>query len=78
MRPVQSRRGSMVESVVNVAIGFLVAVLTQVAVFPAFGIHIPLSSNLGIAAVFTAISIVRSYCVRRIFEAGWRLPGRWF
>ena len=64
----QSRRGSMIESVVNVAIGYIVAVASQVAIFPLFGIHIPLSDNLLLGLFFTVVSIVRSYALRRVFN----------
>lgn len=64
----QSKRQSLIESFVNVAIGYGVALLSQIVVFPLFGIRIPLSSNLAIGAVFTVISIARSYVVRRIFN----------
>lgn len=59
----------MIESCANVAIGYGVAVASQVAIFPLFGIHVPFHSNLGIGAWFTAISLVRSYILRRAFNA---------
>lgn len=64
----QSRMLSALESVANVAVGYGVALLSQLAVFPLFGIHIPFSSNLAIGAWFTAISLVRSYVLRRWFN----------
>lgn len=64
----QSRRMSMLESFINVAIGYGIAVLAQMAIFPLFGIHVPLHDNLMIGALFTAISIVRSYFLRRLFN----------
>lgn len=64
----QSRRMSLVESVANVAIGYGVAIASQVAVFPLFGIQVSLADNLAIGAFFTVISIVRSYLVRRLFN----------
>jgi len=64
----QSRVESLVESVANVAVGYGVALLSQLAVFPMFGIHVPLSSNLAIGAWFTIISLVRSYVLRRWFN----------
>ena len=64
----QTRRFSFLESLVNVGIGYGVAVLTQVVVFPLFGIRVPLRDNLVIGAVFTVISVVRSYTVRRVFN----------
>ena len=65
----QSRAMSGAESVANVAIGYGVAVASQLVIFPLFGVHLPLSDNLLIGAWFTAISLVRSYAVRRLFNA---------
>ena len=64
----QSRRMSLIEALSNVAIGYGVAVLTQIAVFPLFGLHVSLSDNLLIGTLFTLVSVTRSYAVRRIFE----------
>ena len=64
----QSRRASAVEAVANVAIGYSVAVLVQIAVFPLFGLHPGLGDNLAIGAVFTVVSLLRSYAVRRMFN----------
>ena len=58
----------MVEAVANVAVGYGIAVATQVAVFPVFGLHVSLADNLLMGAIFTVVSIVRSYSLRRIFE----------
>ena len=65
----QTRLGSLVESMMNIAIGYVVAILSQLVIFPFFGIHIPLSDNLLIGLWFTAISLVRSYIIRRWFNA---------
>lgn len=64
----QSRKHSALEAVFNVVIGYLVAVLAQIAIFPVFGLYVPLSDNLLIGAFFTVVSLVRSYCVRRLFN----------
>lgn len=64
----QTRLGSFIESLVNVLIGYGVAIVSQILIFPWFGIHIPLSDNLLIGFWFTVISIVRSYVVRRAFN----------
>lgn len=64
----QSRGMSFVESCANVAIGYIVALLSQLAIFPVFDIRVTLADNLLIGAFFTVISIVRSYAVRRLFN----------
>jgi membrane protein implicated in regulation of membrane protease activity len=65
----QSRTASLIESVFNVVIGYGVALASQLAIFPMFGIHLPLSDNLAIGVWFTIISLVRSYAIRRWFNA---------
>ena len=65
----QSRAMSLVESIVNVIVGYGVAVATQVLIFPSFGAHVTLAQNLKISAAFTLISICRSFTLRRVFEA---------
>lgn len=64
----QSKFASLIESIANIAVGAIVALISQLAIFPLFDIHIPMSSNFGIMAWFTAISVVRSYVVRRYFN----------
>jgi len=65
----QSRLMSLVESLVNVLVGYGVAVATQMAVFPLFGLALTVTENLLIGLIFTVVSIVRSYALRRGFEA---------
>jgi hypothetical protein len=60
---------SLAEAVANVAVGFGLAVVTQPTVFPCFGMRLSMPENLAVGAIFTAVSIVRSYCLRRLFEA---------
>ena len=65
----QSRLMSLVESVANVAVGYGVAVVTQILIFPIFGLHTTLAQNLKLGLVFTIVSIARSFALRRLFEA---------
>jgi hypothetical protein len=65
----QTRLGSLIEAIMNIAIGYGVALLSQIVIFPLFGILVPLSTNLWIGAWFTVISLVRSYIIRRWFNA---------
>lgn len=67
----QSRRGSVVETVVSTAIGFAVSLVLTAIVMPAFGYPTTWSHDFWITAIFTVASLVRGYCVRRFFEA-WR------
>lgn len=65
----QSRAMSLVEAVANVAVGYGLAVLTQMLVFPIFGLQVSLADNLAIGLAFTGMSLARSYLLRRLFEA---------
>ena len=65
----QSRLMSLVESVANVIVGYSVAVMTQILIFPIFGLHTTLAQNLKMGAIFTIVSIARSFALRRVFEA---------
>ena len=64
----QTRGWSLLEAVTNVLVGYGVAVSTQILVFPLFGLHATLQENLLIGLIFTAVSLVRSYVLRRAFE----------
>ena len=65
----QLRAMSLVEAKTNVIVGYGVAIATQMLVFPWFGFHMTWAQNLKLAIAFTLISIVRSFALRRLFEA---------
>ena len=65
----QTRWMSLVESMANVVVGYMVAVATQMLVFPLFGMHPTFSQNLWIGLIFTVVSLTRRYGLRRGFEA---------
>lgn len=64
----QSRRMSFVEAMTNVVVGYLLAIATQLAVFPLFGIEAALQEHLAIGLAFVAVSLARGYLLRRLFE----------
>lgn len=64
----QTKVGSLIESFTNILIGYTIAILSQIVIFPLFNIHVPLKTNLGIGLWFTAISLIRSYTIRRFFN----------
>ena len=66
----QSKLESLAEVGINVIIGWIIGLLTQVFFFPMIGIEATLSQNFISSIVFTIISIVRSYAIRRWFNAG--------
>lgn len=64
----QSRLQSLIEAFFNTLTGYLISVIAQVLIFPHYGVHLSLGANMEIVAVFTLISIVRSYFWRRLFN----------
>jgi hypothetical protein len=64
----QSRWMSLAEAVTNIVVGYGLAVLAQIIVFPLFGLHASLSDNLLLGSVFTIVSLARGFALRRIFN----------
>lgn len=64
----QSRTMSAAESATNVLVGYGIALATQVVVFDALQIPVSFGQNLWIGMVFTAVSLIRSYLLRRFFN----------
>jgi hypothetical protein len=68
IRLAQTRRCSFAEALVNVVAGYLLALVTQRLAYPLFGVHTTFAADSAIAAVFTLVSLARSYLIRRVFE----------
>lgn len=64
----QTTRQSAIETCASTAIGFGVAYVATYTVLPLFGHHVTHEQSLWITVIFTAISLVRGYFVRRLFN----------
>lgn len=64
----QTRKASLVETLLSTAIGFGVSLVAQVVIFPWFGISVSLAADMAIGALFTVVSVARGFAVRRLFE----------
>lgn len=64
----QKKRHSLLEAVLSTAIGFIIAFTSQLLIYPWFGIHISVTTNFWLTCIFTVISIIRGYYVRRGFN----------
>jgi len=64
----QSKLDSLLESLTNITIGFTVATISNFIVLPMFGYDVTAGDSILIAIVFTIISLVRSYIIRRVFN----------
>lgn len=66
----QTKVESLVEAIINIASGWIIALLVWMFVIsPWMGIDITFLDDLAITGLFTAISIIRSYFWRRFFNA---------
>lgn len=65
----QSRLSSAIEAVANVVIGFAINFVANMLILPLVGFHITTSQNLFIGVLYTAVSLTRSYMIRRWFNA---------
>lgn len=65
----QSKLASLVEVITNMVVGFAVSVYAQAVIFPLYGFStLTITQNVQIVAIFTVISMIRSYLVRRFFN----------
>lgn len=64
----QHKHMSLIESIVNVVIGYFLTVLIQYLLYPLFGIVIPARQALFISGLIVLISFVKNYALRRLFN----------
>jgi hypothetical protein len=64
----QSRAMSFIEAATNVVVGYVLAIVTQIVVFPLFGLEAALGEHLAIGLAFVGVSLARGYLLRRLFE----------
>ena len=65
----QNKKYSFIEAITNTFTGLIVSFLIQLAIYPALNIPVRLSQNVIITIVFTVVSILRGYIVRRFFNS---------
>jgi hypothetical protein len=64
----QTKKKSLIESIVQTIIGLVTSFVIQVVLYPLLDIPVTISQNLIITAVFFVVSIIRGYFVRRMFN----------
>ena len=65
----QSPRSAIVESWLNICVGFSVNFVANVWLLPLVGAVFTSGENFALGWIYTAISIVRQYVIRRWFNA---------
>jgi hypothetical protein len=64
----QTRRQALLESWLNICIGFSINAAANWWLIPLVGGTLTASTNWWIGVIYTAISLVRSFVIRRYFE----------
>ncbi len=64
----QPKKHSAFEAIINIFIGYWIGFLAQIIVFPFYDIKISFMQNITMSIIFTIISLIRSYAIRRIFN----------
>ncbi len=64
----QTRIRSFCESWVNILIGYTINFIANMFILPLFGFDITVKQNLALGIIYTFISLMRTYCVRRWFN----------
>lgn len=63
----QSRRASVIEAATSTIVGCIVGMVTNYIVMPYYGVHMGLADNVSLTGIFTAVSFLKSYGIRRLF-----------
>jgi len=59
---------SFIESFIDVGSGYILAIIIQLTIFPLFGLYPSVLDSMGIALIFTGVSITRSWLWRLGFK----------
>ena len=65
----QTKKWSMIESLTSTTIGWLIGVILNMSVLPLFGYDVSLTDGLLISIIFTVVSVIRGYVIRRFFNS---------
>ena len=65
----QTKKQSLIESLTSTTIGIIIGIVLNLTILPIFGYPVSLSDSLWISVIFTVISIIRSYIIRRWFNS---------
>lgn len=64
----QSKRESFMETITSVFIGWVIGVILNLTILPLFDYNITVTDSLWVSLIFTVVSVIRSYMVRRFFN----------
>ena len=64
----QTKKESLLESGINILVGFVVALIIGIGIFKITGIKATYTQNLMSTTLFTIASFIRQYIIRRWFN----------
>lgn len=64
----QTRKQSIIEILLTTFIGMVISLIAQMIIYPIYNIPVTFKQNIHITIIFTFISIIRGYFIRRIFN----------
>ena len=65
----QTKRQSLIETLTSVFVGWLIGVILNMLVLPLFDYNVSLTDGVLISIIFTAVSVIRGYVIRRWFNS---------
>jgi len=65
----QTKLSSFYEAMLNTIVGYIISLTAQLFIFPIYGHSFSLWHNVQIGLIFMALSLARSYVLRRFFNA---------
>lgn len=65
----QTKKQSLIEVVTSTTLGFIISLIATFSILPLLGIASTPIKNIKLTIFFTAISILRSYIIRRMFNS---------
>ena len=65
----QTKKQSLIETLTSVFVGWLIGVILNLTVLPLFDYNITIVDSLLVSLIFTVISVVRGYLIRRVFNS---------
>ena len=65
----QSKKQSLIETLTSVFVGWLIGVILNLTVLPLFDYNITVVDSLWVSLIFTVVSVIRGYIIRRWFNS---------
>ena len=65
----QTKKQSLIETLTSVFVGWLIGVILNLTILPLFDYNITVIDSLWVSLIFTVVSVIRSYTIRRFFNS---------